>query len=917
MTTAIRMRRREMHAAVAKTSTSAAGVTQMLMPYRTGNAVVLQNFKFKPGFVYTQVRAISARINQNFDGWPSGQLKQSYHTFVGKPIFVNHQNKDYKRARGQVVAARYVEAGDDKYVDTIMEVDAQRFPKIAQEIIDGSMDSVSMGVECGFTICSYCHNKAVDVPDFCDHVRFHKGQTLPRYNEKTGATEDVLVYESCHKLGFFELSYVFDPADETAVVSRVISASVHPSSVRDVEAAIHRLAYGEIEAPEDVDTLRSEDEDQEDQFKHYVDSPKELKGPNLDQTQRLDRIQEQEGLDGGRRVEDLHGLEGSPLASETQQEQDPNQFLSPGGNHMARTSRRRYAGDEDPAAAAAPGGGAPAGPPQQPQQSDEDLIQEAEQDLEQAQSAAGGGGDEFGGGDDGGDFGGGDDLEDDSDPSADLGDGDGDDAGGFPDGDADDSGLGADADGGAPDFGGGDEGGAPHDDSDLPPWLANGDTSAAEDHTPPIAEHQARRAGNRPTSSQKKGKAMKGAPMGLAQRSRTAAAQSPRRHYADDSGHTDGGPYGENDQGEQEDVFLSQTPGGEAVSAPVPGDGTISNSENNLVASKLQKRIQAQNAALKRDIIAYEQITGRRVTADDGEWPNPGAQSVSGTETADSVDPELSGTDEQGLRGDFDDIALDSSQTQPKDASVRAFAAFDQWLKKTTGKTAKQHNNWAFIRRSAARYCSQNSLVPDSLFPTLGNVLREARKNESKSNVRKGGKMQRRADESLDVAAPQDRIDVEAPTNDTTDADAQASQFPLGDFGGNASDNLADPDLSPDSQIWAPGEGDGSKTSNRKTDGITAVRYAEAYIQAGLAPNTSDEKWKIAGLAQTMRHGTIVDRIKLLDAVNKVASTRRTAGVNRGATSPVPPGIGQRQLTAGTAHEAANDTSSDMALWLK
>lgn len=179
--------------------------------------------------------------------------------------------------------------------------------------------------------------------------------------------------------------------------------------------------------------------------------------------------------------------------------------------------------------------------------------------------------------------------------------------------------------------------------------------------------------------------------------------------------------------------------------------------------------------------------------------------------------------------------------------------------------------------------------------------------------------MRRRADESLEVAAPQDRIDVEAPVRDTTDADAQASQFDLGDFGSNAGDNLADPELSPDSQIWAPGEGDSSKTSRRKADGITAVRYAEAYIRAGLAPDSPDQKWRIAGLAQTMRHGTIVDRTRLLDAINEknAAVARRTAGANRGTQGNVPQGFGQRQLSAGMAHDAANDQSSDYTMWLK
>lgn len=394
--------------------------------------------------------------------------------------------------------------------------------------------------------------------------------------------------------------------------------------------------------------------------------------------------------------------------------------------------------------------------------------------------------------------------------------------------------------------------------------------------------------------------------MGLADRQRVASGQWPVRHYADNSGHVDGGPYhlDDNDQGEQEDVFISDTPSAEAVSAPTPGDGTISNTENNLVA-----RINRQSRELQRNLIAYEQITGRRVTAKDSRRRH--AEAV---ETPDQVNPELSGTDEQSVKsGDWDSIALDDVETQPKDASRHYFAEFDRWMHSTTGqKTAAHAPN--FIRRTAARYCQAKGIPVEALFPALGNVLREARKGEGRrANMRK------RADEKLDVAAPQDRIDVEAPVRNTTDAEAQASQPDLSDFGHNAGDQDADPELSADSQIWAPGEGDSSRTSNRKADGITAVRYAEAYIAAGLAPNTPEEKWKVAGLAQTMRHGTIVDRIRLLDAVNaqRVAQARRTAGVNRGGAGSIPPGLGQRQMTAGSAHTAANDMESDVAIWLK
>lgn len=190
-------------------------------------------FRLKPGYLYTVVRAISARVNQNYDGWPSEELKKSYKTFIGKPVFVNHENHDPTKARGVVVAARYVENGMDKYVEVVQEIDAGRFPKLAHEIKTGGLDSVSMGAEAGFTICSYCHNKATDVPDMCDHVLNHKGKTLTRFDKRTGKKEDVLVFESCHKISFFELSYVFEPADETAVASKVVVAGLNKESGDD------------------------------------------------------------------------------------------------------------------------------------------------------------------------------------------------------------------------------------------------------------------------------------------------------------------------------------------------------------------------------------------------------------------------------------------------------------------------------------------------------------------------------------------------------------------------------------------------------------------------------------------------------------------------------------------------------------
>lgn len=937
---------------------STAGVRQIIAGYQDRKfAAVEPGWTPKPGMLYTQVRAISARINQNFDAWPSEELKKSYRTFLGKPVFVNHANEDPERARGKVIAARYVEAGDDKYIEVIQEVDAKRFPKLAREIREGGLDSVSMGVEAGITKCSYCGNTATDEPEFCEHVRHHKGEYLPRRNTKTGRNENVLVYENCYKLGFFELSYVFEPADETAVVSRVLVAGKHDSPFQDMYDQHHiseddishpipelepssypqepprmrreigpspkdkgrhrqqwdpdreqdpfdprlvgasrRHAYGEIEAPEDIDTLRDEDgesfedyqfvepigngDHQEDHeleqdtnpFQHFLESPPELQDPDLGATKRLDREQEDEGLDSDRRVEDIEGIGSMP-------DEEAMMAAQQGRQAMARRNRRRRVANDDAA-----------------------LIDQAVQELEQYEAEQGGGGDPYG------DEGYGDHGDVDGDGFSDEEDAD-DDEDGYPE---DEDGYDDDSDGSDEDFSGdpmGDEevyGGEPDGDEMDPRY---DDPEAQERMAQRRYLASCRQRGVRPTSegyrhfvatvgrSASAGNMRgKGSAMGsLAGRGRVAA-KGRNRHFAD-TGHFDGGPFG-NDatQGVQEEVYISQVPPADSDELPGPGDGTISNTENTLVARKMQKRIKAKAAELQRELRAYRKFAAECC---DDNIVEPS-----------EVNPELSGTDDQDYKGDFDSVQPDAVPTQPKDASVHVFRSFDNWLQSTTGRTASQHGNANFIRRQAASYAKAANIPLERMFPALDSVLRQARKTEADRRAA----MKRRANESLETAAPQQRIDVETPVSDITDADAQGT-YDLSDFANNAGDNIADPNLDTSSQIWAPGEG--TKSANRKADAVAAVRYAEAVINAGLPHR---DKWSLVAQAQTMRHATVVDRTRVLEAVvesntKRAASRKVAAAVSRGTANGLPRGL-TNPRTAGTSRTAANDPSNDIGIWL-
>lgn len=227
------------------------------------------DFRTKDGYLYARIRAISSRVNKNHDGWPSVELaggpevferhtasegftveankdaKYGYSTFLGKPIFVDHHNSDPGRARGVIVDSKlhvedyktasldpyYASAPDNHcpptWVELLLEVDAKSFPRLAKAIIEGSkdpnkgIDGFSMGCNVEKSVCNICKNAATSPDEYCNHVRM-KGAEFDYIDPKSGKKISKKSYEDCHGIQFFEISAVFDPADETALLRELI-----------------------------------------------------------------------------------------------------------------------------------------------------------------------------------------------------------------------------------------------------------------------------------------------------------------------------------------------------------------------------------------------------------------------------------------------------------------------------------------------------------------------------------------------------------------------------------------------------------------------------------------------------------------------------------------------------------------------
>ena len=155
--------------------------------------------------------------NDNGDFFSHEELLKSYKSFIGKSVFVDHDNENVEKARGIILDAIYNERG--KFVELLKAIDRKAYPELARAIEQGYVHDTSMGCNCGYSICSICGNEAHTEDDFCEHILNYKGTT---YN-------GLPVWEENCDVAFFENSIVSCGADPKAkILEKVASKKILP-----------------------------------------------------------------------------------------------------------------------------------------------------------------------------------------------------------------------------------------------------------------------------------------------------------------------------------------------------------------------------------------------------------------------------------------------------------------------------------------------------------------------------------------------------------------------------------------------------------------------------------------------------------------------------------------------------------------
>jgi len=220
--------------------------------------------KEHPDNLYIKIFAIKKdEVNDNGDAFSATELKKAADTFIGVPLFTNHQNDDVEKARGECVHSWYDTEAGGIYI--IGRVDKIAYPKLARGIEQNIIKGTSMGTSVEYSVCSICHCFSKTADDYCTHVKERKnrkfsGEIKCRYFDNKDAEgdkcpicsstknkteklshKDKQVFEHNFGLKFIENSFVVNPACHDCGVTCILNTPELEKKVATTIASVNNV----------------------------------------------------------------------------------------------------------------------------------------------------------------------------------------------------------------------------------------------------------------------------------------------------------------------------------------------------------------------------------------------------------------------------------------------------------------------------------------------------------------------------------------------------------------------------------------------------------------------------------------------------------------------------------------------------
>ena len=224
-----------------------------------------------PEHLFVKIFAIKKdEVNDNGDSFSEAELIKATPSFVGVPVFCNHQNDDIEKARGIIAHAWYDKAKGGIF--TIARVDRVSWPPLARGIEQGIITGTSMGASVTSSICSICHHCAAVADDYCDCIKHRKnkkfsGKQKCEYHDspvkvegyedtcpicgstskdkQTNEFKEAQIFEHNFGIKFIEDSFVVNPACHDCLVEEIFNKIGMEQKVASLKDKIIKMSETE------------------------------------------------------------------------------------------------------------------------------------------------------------------------------------------------------------------------------------------------------------------------------------------------------------------------------------------------------------------------------------------------------------------------------------------------------------------------------------------------------------------------------------------------------------------------------------------------------------------------------------------------------------------------------------------------
>ncbi len=172
----------------------------------------IKGIKKEEGYTTLLVLALGAGeyygCNRNGDYFSESWLKKKYKTFeTHGHNYKHHVNKDPNKSYGKITKAYW--NPKMKRVELLIKVDNNKANDIIERVNNNDLVPVSMACRVPYDVCSICGHKSKSTKEYCKHLKEQMTKILSDGRQVYAFNVDPI---------FFDISYVFRPADRTAYV---------------------------------------------------------------------------------------------------------------------------------------------------------------------------------------------------------------------------------------------------------------------------------------------------------------------------------------------------------------------------------------------------------------------------------------------------------------------------------------------------------------------------------------------------------------------------------------------------------------------------------------------------------------------------------------------------------------------------